>query len=256
MEKKITAELRELIARGSSTAVNGFKNEQEVVDKFNSWRTDDDAKNWLLVMGYEIGKITDVVAVKITGSHKTDVQVEIKVIYDKGKGIENISIKLVSNKKGFNQIDKRWVDTYSELWAIPSGIKKNLKLFTGEIVPEHINKRNKKRMFLDELNDIQKNKIINFFETNKIMVVTDLFRGRGSFQASWFLLYKKKLKIWTLLPMSVVMNYYGNGEVRITKQGSLKIGKIGMQRKGGDNGRPSSTMLQFKIDPCEIVKVQ
>lgn len=255
MENKLTTELHKLITRGSSTAVAGFNNEKEVVDKFNSWKTDEDARKWLGIMGYELEKITDVIAVKINGSHKTDVQVEIKIIYDSGKGIENISIKLVSNKVGFNQIDKRWVDKYAELWAIPNTIVKNLKLFTGEVIPQYIVGRDRRRIFLDELNDIQRNEIINFFETNKIMIVTDLFRCRGSFQASWFLLYQKSMKVWTLLPMSVVMNYYGSGEVRITKKGSLKIGKIGMQRKGGDNGRISSTMLQFKIDPCEIIRI-
>ena len=32
--------------------------------------------------------------------------------------------------------------------------------------------------------------------------------------------------------------------------GSLKVGKITMQRKGGDAGRESAKMLQFKINPC------
>lgn len=48
------------------------------------------------------------------------------------------------------------------------------------------------------------------------------------------------------------MNVFADGEVRITSQGSLKIGKIGMQRKGGDAGRPTSNMLQFKINPVEL----
>ncbi len=46
-----------------------------------------------------------------------------------------------------------------------------------------------------------------------------------------------------------------SGEVRITKQGSLKIGKITMQRKGGDGGRLSANMLQFKINPCELFNI-
>lgn len=50
------------------------------------------------------------------------------------------------------------------------------------------------------------------------------------------------------------MNLFGSGEVEITKQGNLKIGKIGMQRKGGDGGRKSSQMLQFKINPVELLK--
>jgi hypothetical protein len=50
------------------------------------------------------------------------------------------------------------------------------------------------------------------------------------------------------------MNIFGSGEVLITKQGNLKIGKIGMQRKGGDGGRETAKMLQFKINPVELLK--
>ena len=53
--------------------------------------------------------------------------------------------------------------------------------------------------------------------------------------------------------MSVIINFYGSGKVRITDKGSIKIGKITMQRKGGDRGRPTANMLQFKINPAEIV---
>jgi hypothetical protein len=59
---------------------------------------------------------------------------------------------------------------------------------------------------------------------------------------------------WTLKSINEAMNLFGSGEVEITKQGNLKIGKIGMQRKGGDGGRKSSQMLQFKINPVELLK--
>jgi hypothetical protein len=45
------------------------------------------------------------------------------------------------------------------------------------------------------------------------------------------------------------MNVFGNGDVKITERGSLRIGEILMQRKGGDNGRDTAKMLQFKINP-------
>lgn len=40
---------------------------------------------------------------------------------------------------------------------------------------------------------------------------------------------------WILKPINEVINFY-SGEVKITDKGSLKIGKITMQRKGGDGG--------------------
>jgi hypothetical protein len=67
------------------------------------------------------------------------------------------------------------------------------------------------------------------------------------------LIYIKPDNLWTLLPMSIVINFYGNGEVRITDKGNIKIGRITMQRKGGDAGRSTANMLQFKINPAEIV---
>lgn len=53
-------------------------------------------------------------------------------------------------------------------------------------------------------------------------------------------------------PMNVCLNHFGNGIIKITKQGNFKIGKITMQRKGGDNGRNTANMLQFKINPAEL----
>ena len=35
----------------------------------------------------------------------------------------------------------------------------------------------------------------------------------------------------------------------------MKIGRITMQRKGGDAGRDTAKMLQFKVDPTELFNV-
>lgn len=47
------------------------------------------------------------------------------------------------------------------------------------------------------------------------------------------------------------MNFY-SGEVIINKKGNLKIGKITMQRKGGDGGGESAKQLQFKLNPLKV----
>ena len=59
---------------------------------------------------------------------------------------------------------------------------------------------------------------------------------------------------WVLKHINYVLNLFGSSNVRITDKGSLKIGKITMQRKGGDAGRETSKMLQFKINPMELFK--
>ena len=57
---------------------------------------------------------------------------------------------------------------------------------------------------------------------------------------------------WILKPINYCLNFFGNGDVSITKQGNIKIGRITMQRKGGDGGRDTAKMLQFKINPAEL----
>ncbi len=108
-------------------------------------------------------------------------------------------------------------------------------------------------MFLTEVTDVEKNNIISFFTKNKYLVISDILKGRGRFAAEWILVIRKSEVVdWVLKPINIVINYYSSGDIKITGRGSLKIGKITMQRKGGDAGRASANMLQFKIDPTEL----
>lgn len=165
-----------------------------------------------------------------------------------------MQVKLVSNPQGFNQIDKRWVDKYAELWNMPEDIVKILKTFTGETESTRHNLKDERRILLSEMGEIDQNKIIKFFQDNKILIVSDLLKGRGEFSADWMLVILKtdEEDLWVLKSINEAMNVFGNGEIRITKQGSLHIGKISMQRKGGDNGRETAKMLQFKINPVML----
>jgi len=245
---------KDLIKLGSATAKGGFRNEDDIVAKFNDWKNDEDAQKWLEIMGYPIDEIEKVEAVKLHG-YKTDVQVQITIYMKKAIAAENLSIKLVSNPQGFNQVDKRWVDNYVELWDIPADVVKILKMFTGEISPKSSRGlRDKRRIFFDEMEEGSQKKILDFFSKNKVLIVSDILKGRGKFSAGWMLVALKADKDgkWILKSINHAMNVFADGEVRITPQGSLKIGKIGMQRKGGDAGRDTSKMLQFKINPVEL----
>ena len=77
-----------------------------------------------------------------------------------------------------------------------------------------------------------KKKLIKFFEDNQILIVSDILRGRGKFTAGWMMvaLKSEKQSQWVLKTINETMNVFGEGEVVITSQGSLKIGKITMQR--------------------------
>lgn len=248
--------LEQMIALGSKTAKAGFSNEQDVIDRFNNWREDGVAQEWLKEMSYEIKDIEFVQAKKVIGHYKADIAVRITVIIKlkKQEDLQNLQIKLVSNPQGFNQIDKRWVDKYIALWDIPPDVSKALKLFTGEIKPTKNNLRDPRRMFIDEMSESDQGKIVKFFTENKILIISDLLKGREEFAADWTLVILKlnNESRWVLKSINHVMNTFGSGDVRITREGSLKIGKIGMQRKGGDGGRDSANMLQFKINPVEL----
>jgi hypothetical protein len=250
---------KDLIKLGSRTAKGGFRNENDIIRKFNDWKNDKVAKKWLETMGYKIGDVEYVEASKVRGQYKADIQVRIRIVIKlkSQEDLQNLQVKLVSNPQGFNQIDKRWVDKYVELWNIPEDITNALKLFTGEIKPAKKRLKDKRRMFLSEMDTRVQDRIVSFFKRNKILIVSDLLKGRGEFSADWVLVALKidNGSAWTLKSINEAMNVFGSGDVRITSQGSLKIGKIGMQRKGGDAGRDTSKMLQFKINPVELFNI-
>ena len=94
---------------------------------------------------------------------------------------------------------------------------------------------------------------MKFFKENKIIVVSDILKGRGGLSANWMLVTKynknENMTTWVLKDINTAMNFFGSGDVKISPRGSLCIGKITMQRKGGT---PDPTKLQFKIKPCRL----
>jgi hypothetical protein len=239
--------------KGSQTAKNGFLNEDDIVDKFNNWKSDEDAKKWLLIMQYDLKQIEYVKAIKLSGV-KTDVQAQVTIKLKEAIDVQNLQVKLVSNPKGFNQIDKRWVDKYVEIWNIPTEIATIIKRYTGEVEPNINNPKDKRRMFANEFSEKEQSKLLAWLNQNKSLIVSDILKGRGQFSAEWMLVAQKTKtnSRWILKPMNYCLNYFGNEEIEITKRGNFKIGKITMQRKGGDGGRITANMLQFKINPAEL----
>lgn len=252
--EEMSNEKESLILRGSRTAKNGFKNEDDIADKFNDWKRDKEAKEWLQIMNYNLEEIEYVKAEVIRG-YKADVNCKIQIKLKSAIDIENIQVKLVSNKKGFNQVDKRWLKSYSELWNIPSDVYKLLQYFTGEIPPYKQKTKDSRRMFLNEMTEKERETILNWFDNNKMLILTDILRGRGEFCAEWVLVAQKlpENARWVLKNINeVLQHYYGDGKVCMSPRGSINLGKVGIQRKGGDNGRDTANMLQFKIDPTEL----
>lgn len=242
-------------SEGSITAKQGFKNEDYVVSKFNNWLQDNDAKQWLQIMNYDLNEIEFVKAEKISGHYKADVQVQVSIKLKNCIDVENLQVKLVSNYSGFNQIDKRWVDKYVELWDIPTDVSFLLKQYTGEVLPKR-DTRDRRRTLANEFSVAEQRLILNWIENNKSLIVTDVLKGRGRFAAEWMLVIRRIAcqTDWILKSMNQCINFFGNGKVSISPRGTIYIGRITMQRKGGDGGRDTAKMLQFKIDPTELFR--
>lgn len=243
------------VERGSATAKGGFRNENDVRDKFIVWRADADARAWLTAIGYDTSAIKDVTAAKPSGE-KADVVVTVS----KSDGAERrhgISIKLVSSPSGFNQIDKRWLRQYAKMWNMPSEIVAALRLYVGEDPPVGKTRR-PERMFLTEMSKEVQAAIVGFFSANKEQIVADLLRGEGTGRADLFMVAWKpgRETRWKIITTNEAIRFFGEGPVEITRSGNLKIGRITMQRKGGDGGRETAKMLQFKMNPSLIFEMK
>jgi len=266
---------------GSMTAKGGFINETDICNKFIDYKNDYEAKTWLLIMGYNPTKIQKISAVQIPVRinlkkaislgvskekynetikfKKADIQVRVEIIIDDIIHIENISLKKSNNSAGFNQVDKRAVLTYQQTWKFNDDIAKWLRLFTGDILPKEIlskkelqNIKDPRRLFLNEIPLKKLNDIIQFFQNNKSLIISDILRGRGGLSAEWFIVTRKNNDNsidWILKDINNVCNFYSQGDVKISPRGSLKIGRVTMQRKGGT---PDPTSLQFKINPLAL----
>lgn len=242
---------------GSEIAKRGFSNEQEVADKFNNWKNDTDAQEWLKIMMYSLDEITSVKAEKIGAKgYKSDINVIINVAIKKKSNdieltsVENIQVKLVSNDIGFNQVEKKKVGQYLKTWHIDSEIENLLKLYDGELPPKD-GSRDSKRMFVDEFSDEEQAKLKSFLQKNLIMIISDVIRGRGRFAAEWTLVINKSDGYrWRLIAVNEAISIYaGDCQVKFTDRGNIHLGNITLQRKGGDNGADSANMLQFKANP-------
>lgn len=261
--------MNDLIRIGSETAKGGFTNEKTIAKKFRNWKKDKEAQKWLTIMDYDLREIEKVEAIVLHG-YKTDIQVKVIITLKKAISVQNLSVKKANSDADFNQIDKRWVKNYIEMWNIPENIVILLEIFCGKISPKQLLKegkitkekykklRDKRRFFMDEFENKHKKAIVDFFNKNRILVLTDIIKGRGQFAADWMLVTKydrkKKETSWVLADINKAMSIFGEGEVCISPKGSISIGRITLQRKGGDGGRETGNMLQFKIKPCDLFK--
>jgi len=226
---------------GSKTAKGGFANEKAICEKFNDWKKDEESQEWLKIMGYSIKNLNSVKAIQIPTRikksdlckfgvneeeydqfvkfKKADAQISIIIKIGNILKIENLSLKKANKNADYNQIDKRAVANYQEMWKFEDDVSFWLKLFTGELNPQKFTKktgiktfRDNRRLFLNEMPKIIQNKIIKFFERNRIVIISDIIRGRGGLSADWMLVTRldrvNNTTTWTLIDINTVMNFF------------------------------------------------
>ena len=232
----------------SETAKSGFITEDQVVNEFENWQTSLHAMTWLSRITKEkINTVTAKTTRSIGRNSKADVIVTIN-----GKD-SGISIKKFT--ANFNQIDKRWIDNYVKLWDIPQDVGDTLRKYCGvsgfRPMDHGITSRDTRRYFLDEVTDNERDNLVGFFQKNNVRIINDVLCGADSLHADFLLVIRKdgnNIAESHMAIMENVLKHY-NGDVTITKRGNLKMGKITIQRKGGNGGGPTAQMLQFKFSP-------
>jgi hypothetical protein len=133
---------------------------------------------------------------------------------------------------------------------MPPEVINILKRFTGELPQATKFLRDSRRMFIDEFTQEEQEILFTWLKQNRRMIVKDILCGLGDFTPEWILVTQKtgNATRWILKSMREIINHY-DGEISISQKGSIKIGSILIQRKGGT---PDPTSLQFKINPAEI----
>jgi hypothetical protein len=188
---------------GSYTAKGGFENEYDICKKFDAYKNDLEAQSWLKVMNYDFSKVSSLVVTPIpvrsnrtkaeslgvtsnayeeaSKYKKADVQLKMEIEIDSVIFTENLSLKKANKSAGFNQIDKRPLDTYQKMWGFSDKLAEILKFFTGEKSPQNyepqVKHKDARKLFINELHLSDQKEIIKFFSEHLIMSDTIMRRG-------------------------------------------------------------------------------
>ncbi len=237
----------------SDIAKSGFITEEQVVSEFNNWKESTITPQWFKQI-----KISDIkhVAAHTTRSLGKNTKADVLVTIN---GTQ-IGISVKKFKASFNQLDKRRIDSYEEMWNIPDNVSTILRKYCGEegfrpIDHKRTNVRDTRRYFLNELDQSEQRDLLEFFTRCQRQIVNDILQGYQEPKADYMLVVQKNgdgLERSKIVDINTVIEYV-LGPVHITKKGSLKMGKITVQRKGGDAGKSSAQMLQFKFSPQDVL---
>lgn len=234
---------------GRSIALSGKNSEKNFRDFIET-------KSGLLRLEKELKvKAKTAKAHVLAGRGKTDITVSLS---NNNKTVD-LNISLKKYKANFNQIERRSVSSFGELYNAPKDVIRLLDLFVGNIDPINYNgkkTKSNKRMFLNEFSIGDQNKIIYFFQRIIRSLIKNLLVGFDKKNKPSILALstsETNFSACRLMTMDEAINkLIGDGKASITPRGSLKIGNITLQRKGGDNGAESANDLQWKFKPKDL----
>ena len=213
----------------SAAARSGFKMEEEAARMFRNWREDATASTWLEKIGFR-GQLTDVKTTRSLGSNsKADI-----LLYTRSTKI-GISVKKFTGR-GYNQIDKRWIDDYKSMWKMPTDVANTLRKFCGEegYRPADLGihgTKDHRRLFLNEMDPSEVGPVTEFFRSNMDRILYDMLGGTSQYKAHYILVIKtdrNRIIGSNIVDLDAAVNIY-RGEVSITRRGSLK--SVGLQSK-------------------------
>jgi len=212
-------------------------------------------------MGYDATKVEHLCSqttLKMGYNNKADVLLLVE------NSVEWVSVKKFT--ASFNQIDKRWVDQYADDLNMPPDVSDALKKYCGQngfrpcdvLAPDKLELvKDKRRFFMDELEEDECNAVMRFLAKNKRKIIEYVVRGRGRASAKWMLVVEEDQNgnpaRTTIVPIKTVIKHCMCGDVATTDRGNIRLGALTVQRKGGDGGKDTAQMLQFKFSPQEIL---
>lgn len=256
----------------SKAAKRGLKAEDRLIDAINNM--DELGKKLIKNMEYLLDlTCMSYSAQKGPARAKADI-----VVTCNGRRIL-ISVKEFDVKADYNHVERNYVDFYAQKWSMPRDVYIALKRFVGEVdkqgnlisietlereaellnmSPGKLSK--KRRTFLNQMDMRTREIVKEFFRSNKAKILKEIFIDDENVE--FFIIAKRQGNVayYYVVPTKDVLDVYSSGDVVITPRGSLQIGKVVLQRKGGDHRTNGgwvdvvASQLQFKISPSECIK--
>lgn len=267
MKKKETKE-----EIGSRTAKTGFKNEDVILSFFNSWKINKISQDFLKFIcnneNLSYKRIKGITAERIGGKgEKSDITVEIRT--DTTTNIVGISLKK-QEEKGYNHLGRREPNVYAEKFKFSETARIALYKYCGiagyspiELFEEgkisqkkyetykdtpfkgKTHREGRGRFFFYELSREEQTALLYEFKDKQEMILTYVLKGEGSLQADYLIITKHTVEDKYIFHIETIEETIkrAKGEVLASKRGTVHLGKITAQRKGGTGG---AWQLQFK----------